>query len=116
MSFKESLKGIGRMLLAVLAGAVGVLLLVVGLKGKESPGLKEVGIDRDKIREDARKGVMDSSSSDFIDEFPAVGNAAGRGKRRFTERVKGVLQQRGSDRNSRGNNEDSGRGDRKDVR
>lgn len=114
MNFKESLKGIGRMLLAVLAGAVGVFLLTLGMKGKQSFEVKEVEIDKDRIKADERKRIMDMPTDDFVTEYPGVGDAVGRGKRRFADRVKGVLQQRGSERNSTGNNEDSGRGDRKD--
>ena len=114
MSFKESLRGIGRIVLAVLAGAVGFFLLTMGTKGKQSFEIKEEEIDRERIREGAKKSVMDSSTSDFINEYPGVGDAARRGKKRFTDRVKGVLQQKGSDGNSTGNNENSGRRNRED--
>ena len=114
MNLKKNLRGLGRMLIAVLAGAVGFFLLTMGMKGKRSLDVKEEEIDRDRINEDAEKRVMDTSPPDFIRQYPGVGDASGRGKKRFYDRVKGVLQQRGSDGNNTGNNEDSGRRDRKD--
>jgi hypothetical protein len=111
MNFKDCLRGIGGMVLAVLAGAVGFFLLTMGVKGKQSLDVKEVEIDSKRIREDAKKRIMDMSSDDFVTEYPGVGDAAERGKKRFAERVKGVLHQRGSDGNSTGNNADSRRGD-----
>ena len=114
MSSREKMRGMGRMLLAVLTGAVGFFLLTLGMKGKQRLEVKEDEIDRERISEDAKKTIFDSSPSDFIKQYPGVGDAAGRGKKRFADRVKGVLQQRGSNRNISGNNEDSGRGDRQD--
>ena len=106
MSFRESLRGIGRMLLAVLAGAVGFFLLTLGRKGKQSPGLKEVEIDEDKIKADERKRILDLPTDDFVNEYPGVGDAVGRGKRRFADRVKGLLHGKGSGGNSTEHNED----------
>ncbi|MDA3940277.1 MAG: hypothetical protein PF693_13380 [Spirochaetia bacterium] len=107
MSFTERLRGIGGMVLAVLAGAVGFFLLTLGVKGKQGFDVKEVEIDSKRIRDDSKKRIMDMSSDDFATEFPGVGDAAERGKRRFADRVKGLLHRRGSDGNSTGNTEDS---------
>jgi len=94
MNFKEILRKIGRMLLAVLAGAVGFFLLTFGMKGKQSLEVREVKIDEDTIKADERKRIMDMPTDDFVTEYPGVGDAVERGKKRFTRRVKGLLQHR----------------------
>ena len=109
MNFKDCLRGIGRMLLAVLAGAVGFFLLTLGMKGKQSLEVKEVEIDEDKIRADERGKIMDMPSDDFATEFPGVGDAAERGKKRFSKRVKGLLQ------HLRGGNTAAGNGSGSDT-
>jgi len=107
MNFKESLRGIGNILLAVLAGAVGFVLLTMGMKGKQSLEVKEVEIDKDRIKADERKRIMDMPTNDFVTEYPGVGDIAERGKKRFAKRVKGLLQHRRGGNTTAGNSSGS---------
>lgn len=70
------------------------ILLIRETNRKEDLIKKEVIIDREKIYKEAKKRIMDSSSVDFIRDYPGVGSAAGRGKRNFNNRVDKLLQQR----------------------
>ena len=114
MSFCNGLKRVIIIVLAFLAGIAGSVLFMRETNRTKIGKEKEVNVDKTRIKDDAKKRVMDTPSADFIRQYPGVGDAAERGKERFTRRIEGIFQQSGSGGVDTGNNKNSGRGNRED--
>jgi hypothetical protein len=100
MNVIKTLKKILSLVIAMTSVIVGFILL------KREKGGE---IDREKIKKDAEKKIMDTPSPDFIKQYPGVGAAGERGTERFTSRVKRILHQGGSRGADPGGDDDSRR-------